>query len=174
MFYLGTCIYQKPGFHHALPSKLQLMENLPLVASLKAFAHCTTLSHMTPWLVSWRMCDVNLHTSFPFTLLTRHSSRGGFDMPNLHNWLWTSIAHLLWQKVKCACASLWAQWSALLVCGGLPGGGGGGGGGGGTQIFSSTGCAQPTMKWGSKELTTRVKYRVLGTTELSGRVKNGI
>ena len=30
------------------------------------------------------------------------------------------------------------------------------------------------MKWGSKELTTRVKYRVLGTTELSGRVKNGV
>ena len=41
----------------------------------------------------------------------------GFDMLNLHNWLWTSIAHLLWQNVNCACASRGAQRSACVVCG---------------------------------------------------------
>ena len=48
---------------------------------------------------------------------------------------------------------------------------GGGGGGGALRFFFDGGVPQPTMKWGSKERTTRVKYRVLGTTELSGRVK---
>ena len=45
---------------------------------------------------------------------------------------------------------------------------------GGLRFFFDGGVPQPTMKWGSKELTTRVKYRVLGTTELSGRVINGV
>ena len=40
-----------------------------------------------------------------------------FDMSNLHSWLWTSITHLLWQKVKCACASHGAQRSACVVRG---------------------------------------------------------
>ena len=40
----------------------------------------------------------------------------GFDMLNLHDWLWTSMAHLLLQNVKCACASCGAQWSACVVC----------------------------------------------------------
>ena len=48
------------------------------------------------------------------------------------------------------------------------------GGGGAFRFFFDGGVPQPTMKWESKELTTRVKYRVLGTTELSGRVKNGV
>ena len=51
---------------------------------------------------------------------------------------------------------------------------GGGGGGGALRFFFDRGVPQPTMKWGSKEWTIRVKYRVLGTTELSGRVKNGV
>ena len=51
----------------------------------------------------------------------------------------------------------------------------GAGGGGALRFFFDGGVPQPTMKWGSKELTTRVKYRVLGTIyELSGRVKNGV
>ena len=51
-----------------------------------------------------------------------------------------------------------------------------GGGGGGHSDFSSTGvCPSNNYEWESKELTTRVKYRVLGTTiKLSGRVKNGV
>ena len=46
--------------------------------------------------------------------------------------------------------------------------------GGALRFFFDGGVPQPTMKWRSKELTTRVKYRVLGTTELLGRVKNGV
>ena len=46
-------------------------------------------------------------------------------------------------------------------------------GGGALRFFFDGGVPQPTMKWGSKERTTMVKYRVLGTTELSGRVKTG-
>ena len=34
------------------------------------------------------------------------------DMSNLHHWSWTLVAHLLWQKVKCVCASRGAQHSA--------------------------------------------------------------
>ena len=44
--------------------------------------------------------------------------------------------------------------------------------GGGHSYFSSTGVCPSHL--GSNELTTRVKYRVWGTTELSGRVKNGV
>ena len=40
----------------------------------------------------------------------------GFDMSNLHDWSWTSSAHLLWQKVRCACASRRAQRSARVEC----------------------------------------------------------
>ena len=43
------------------------------------------------------------------------------------------------------------------VAGCVPGGGGGGGGV--FRFFFDGGVPQPTMKWGSKELTTRVKYR---------------
>ena len=35
----------------------------------------------------------------------------------LYDWLWTSIAHLLWQKETCACASPGAQRSARVLCG---------------------------------------------------------
>ena len=52
--------------------------------------------------------------------------------------------------------------------------GGGGRPRGALRFFFDGGVPQPTMKWGSNEPTTRVKYRVLGTTELSGRVKNGV
>ena len=50
----------------------------------------------------------------------------------------------------------------------------GGGGGGALRFFFDGGVPQPTTEWGSKERTTRVKYRVLGTTELLGRVENGV
>ena len=40
----------------------------------------------------------------------------GFDMSNLHDWSWTSSAHLLWQKVRCTCASRRAQRSARVEC----------------------------------------------------------
>ena len=42
----------------------------------------------------------------------------GFDMLNLHDWSWTSNAHVLWQKVKCTCMRQsqgrvicsWSEW----------------------------------------------------------------
>ena len=40
----------------------------------------------------------------------------GFELSNLQDWSWTSIAHLLWQRVKCACASHGAQQYACVVC----------------------------------------------------------
>ena len=39
------------------------------------------------------------------------------DMSNLHHWSWTLVVHLLWQKVKCVCASRGAQRSARVVWG---------------------------------------------------------
>ena len=38
-------------------------------------------------------------------------------------------------------------------------------------MFFDRGVLQLTPKWGSKELPGRAKYRVLGTTELTGQVK---
>ena len=54
------------------------------------------------------------HHAHKFSSLANDSSvqSWGIDMLNLHDWLRTSIMHLLWEKVKCACTSQGAQHSA--------------------------------------------------------------
>ena len=47
-------------------------------------------------------------------------------------------------------------------------------GGAALKLFFEGGVPQETLKWGSKELTTRVKYRVLGTKNVPGSVKNRV
>ena len=54
------------------------------------------------------------HLAHKFSSLSNDSwvQSWGIDMLNLHDWLRTSIMHLLWEKVKCACACHGAQHSA--------------------------------------------------------------
>ena len=80
------------------------------------YTHYTTRYCTTPWLVG----DARVTSPCPQVFQSLNWLTGPvikIDMSNLHDWLWTSIAHLLWQKVKCACSSCGAQQSARVAYG---------------------------------------------------------